>query len=245
MSSAGSNSAIFVGATSYPGTVYYVILASGTPTAWITPSQIYSKNLPSSIAYGNASSARIATGVNIVANFVVKSLSTQSSYIIGAYLNSTVGISIITYRNFSTTQASNGASIKLAMKNMLDTTVFLSYLSDVWRIKVGRIGVLTIQESLTTLQTTFTSAVMNSRIYVYEVVVAPDVEDDSVKPIDLLNTHTKDSTQRAMLLSFVPDYITFYTESTREIIPAKPKSRLPLVAISVSHDTVVVMVSMW
>lgn len=221
------------------------MLASGTPTAWITPSQIYNKNLTSSIAYGNAGSARNTSGVNIIANFVVKSLSTQSNYIIGAYLNSTVGISTIVYRNFSTTQASNGASIKLAMKNTLNVTAFLSVLSDVWRIKASRIGVLTVQETLNALSTTYTSSVMNTRIYVYEIVVAPDVDDDSVKPIDLLNTYTKDNAQRDMLLSFVPDYITFYTETTREIIPAKPKSRQPLEAVSVSHDTVVVRVNMW
>ena len=236
---------MFVGSTSYSGIVYYVVLASGTLTTTITPSQIYNKNLSSSITYGNASSANNLTGVNIVANFTVRSLSTQSNYIIAAYLNSTVGISDIVYRNFSTTQASNGAAIKLAMNNLLNTTALLSALSNVWRIQVSRIGVLTIQSTLNSLQATYTSSVMNTRIYVYEIVVAPDIEDDSIRPIDLLNTYTQDSAQRDMLLSFVPDYITSYTETTREIVPAKPKSRLPLQAVSVSHGTVVVRVNMW
>lgn len=175
----------------------------------------------------------------------MKKLSTQSSYIIGAYLNSTVGISAILYRNFSTTQASNGASIKMAMSAIVNTTAFLSALSDVWRIKVGRIGVLTVQESLNTLQTTYTSSVMNSRIFVYEIVVAPDIEDDSVRPIDLLSAYTKDYSQKDMLYASMNNYITFYTETIREIISAKPKPRLLISAESVSHDSTSIKVSMW
>jgi hypothetical protein len=86
---------------------------------------------------------------------------------------------------------------------------------------------------------------MNNRTYVYEIVVAPDVNDNTVRPIDLLNTFLKSTSQQAMLLSFVPQYITTYTSTTREIIPAKPRSRAPPVVIAASHDTVTVQAKMW
>ena len=48
-----------------------------------------------------------------------------------------------------------------------------------------------------------------------------------------------------MLLSFVSQYVTTYTSNTREIIPAKPRSRSPAVVLAASHDTVTVQAKMW
>jgi hypothetical protein len=86
---------------------------------------------------------------------------------------------------------------------------------------------------------------MNNRTYVYEIVVAPDTTDDSVKPISLLNAFVKSASQKAMLSSFVPDYISTYASTTREIIPAKPRVRKDCDLLAVSHDTVTVQVHMW
>jgi hypothetical protein len=151
VSLAGANSGTFVATTSTSGTIYYAILASGTPTANITQVQIYNLNLTNAVAYGSANSSLNSSGVNTVSNFTVKALSTQTSYIIAAYLNSTVGASAIVFQNFSTTQASNGASVKIALKNPANITQLLYVLSNVWRIQLERIGVLTVQETMVSL----------------------------------------------------------------------------------------------
>jgi hypothetical protein len=95
--SVGANSATFSGATSIVGTLFYVVLPTGTPTSSITQSQIYSNNLTNAIQYGNSTAALNSSGVNIF-NFVARPLSSQTNFIIGAYLNSTLGASPILFR---------------------------------------------------------------------------------------------------------------------------------------------------
>jgi hypothetical protein len=167
VSSTGSNTANFIATTSTSGTIYYAILASGTPTNNIKQSQIYNKNLSNVIVFGNANSSLNTSGVNTISNFVVNSLIAQTNYIIAAYLNSTVGNSAIVYQNFSTSKASNGASIKLAFSSPVNVTTLFSVLSNVWRIQLNRIGVLTNPSTLTALQGSFSSSVMNNRTYIY------------------------------------------------------------------------------
>jgi len=116
-----------------------------------------------------------------------------------AYLNSTVGISSIIFKNFSTGKSSNGAAIKLAMSSMVNNTAFLVAFSNVLRIQSSRISVLTVTSTLANLQTTYQSSVMNNRSYIYDVVIAPDRNDDSVRPIDLLNNFIASTSAKAML----------------------------------------------
>lgn len=144
------------------------------------------------------------SGVNIIAPFVINSLSVQTNYIIGAYLNSTVGSSPIVFQNFSTDKASNGAAIKLAMSNPINITQLLSALSNVLRIKNGRIGLLTSPQLISNLSSTYTSTVMNNRSYIYEIVVAPDADDDSTSPISLLNNFIGSDSQKYMLSQLIP-----------------------------------------
>lgn len=86
---------------------------------------------------------------------------------------------------------------------------------------------------------------MNNRSYVYEIVVAPDITDDTTKPIDLLNAFLKSSSDMAMLQSLIPQYIMTYNSKTREIIPSKPRVRSAPRVVSASHDTVSVEVKFW
>lgn len=79
---------------------------------------------------------------------------------------------------------------------------------------------------------------MNSRAYVYEVVVAPDTEDDSKKPIDLLNDFVASTTDKYRLSTFVPQYFISYTSSTREIMPIKPQMRLNPMITQLSHNRI-------
>jgi hypothetical protein len=198
-SQVASNSATFIATTSDPGTIYYAVVASGTPQSTITQSLIYAKNVTNSVTYGSSTATLNTVGVNTVSNFTVTGLSAQITYLIAAYLNSTVGFSSIIFSNFTTAKASNGAVIKLAMSSIVNDTSFLTAFSNILRIDSKRIFILTVTSVLSNLQQTYQSTVMNNRSYIYEVVVAPDLSDDSIRPIDLLNSFALSSTEQAML----------------------------------------------
>jgi hypothetical protein len=146
-----SNSAVFTATTSDPGTIYYVVTASGTPQTSITQALISSQNVVNSITYGSSTSILNTVGVNTVSNFTVKGLSVQTTYLIAAYLNSTVGSSSLIFSNFTTAKSSNGAAIKLATISVVDKTNLLTSLSNVLRINSNRLYVLTVTSTLSTL----------------------------------------------------------------------------------------------
>jgi hypothetical protein len=245
VSGTGANHADLMATTSTNGTIYYAILSSGTPTGNITQSAIYSKNLSNAIAFGNSNATLNTSGVNTISSFTVKALIAQTNYIIAAYLNSTVGISTTVYQNFSTSNASNGASITLAMSTPVNVTTLLSALSNVWRIQLSRIGLLTSNQTLNTLQSSFSSSVMNNRSYVYEVVVAPDTTDDSITPLDLLNSFIASRSEISMLLQLIPQYVTTYKSQTRPITPTKPSVRAAPIILSASHEQISVHIKFW
>lgn len=212
----GSNTATFTITTSENGTVYYSIIQAGTPTDSITQESIYKRTISTSITYGNATaSVNSLKGVNILANFTATGLLAQKSFLLAVFVNSTIGNSDITFVLFNTTKSSNGAAIKISLNSIVNSTAFLTYLSNVLRIDVSRISILTIQETLLTSQANYVSSVMNSRSYVYDVILGPNQKDDSVKPLDTLNQFIASTYQIQMLLGFVPQLITAYTMTTR------------------------------
>lgn len=97
------------------------------------------------ILYGSSNAALNVSGVNTISEFTITSLIAQTKYIIAAYVNSTVGNSPIIYTNISTSKASNGAAIKLGMNNTIDVNALLLALSNVWRIKIDRLAIITNQ----------------------------------------------------------------------------------------------------
>lgn len=159
----GSNTAHFTATTSVSGTIYFVVLASGTPLTNITQTAIYAKTLSNAISYSSSVAALNTAGVNTVSNLTVSSLKAQHSYIIGAYINSTVGNSAIVFQKFTTAKASNGAAIKLAFTATINTTQLISYLSSVLRIQSNRISILTSDQIKSSLSSTYKSTVMNHR----------------------------------------------------------------------------------
>ena len=58
-------------------------------------------------------------------------------------MNSTLGLSVILFSNFTTAKASNGAAIKIAMSSVINVTTYISALSQVLSIVTTRIYVLT------------------------------------------------------------------------------------------------------
>jgi hypothetical protein len=198
------------------------------------------------ILYGSANAVlKSDSGVNTISKFTINSLIAQTKYIVAAYVNSTVGNSPIIFKNISTSKASNGAAIKLGMNNKIVVNTLLTSLSRVWRIKMDRLAVITPQDIQDTLQSTFTPQVMNSRTYVYEVVVAPDTEDDSKKPIDLLNDFVDSDDDQYKLKTSMPEFLTSYIPSTREIMPIKPKMRLDPKITQLSHNRIQLEVYTW
>ena len=197
------------------------------------------------ILYGNSKAALNTSGVNIISDFTILSLVAQTKYIVAAYVNTTIGNSPIIFKDISTNKASNGAAIKLGMSNKVVVDTLLQALSNVWRIKINRLAVITSQDTQDELQSSYTAQVMNSRTYVYEVVVAPDTEDDSKKPIDLLNDFVASADDKYKLFTFIGDYVTSYSSSTREIMPIKPKMRLDPKITQLSHNKIQLEVYTW
>ena len=44
---------------------------------------------------------------------------------------------------------------------------------------------------------------MNSRMYIYDTMIAPNPDDDSTRPFSLLRTFRKDSNAKNMLKEFI------------------------------------------
>lgn len=170
----GANTATFTTTTSYSGTVYYAVVAAGTPTSLVTTEKIYNNQINSAVSYGSGTASLQSSGVNTLAQLQVKGLKTQHNYTIAIYLNSTIGISTIFFKNFTTAKASNGAAIKIAMSTPINATSYVSALSQVLSIVASRIYILTPTQALATEQSTFQSSVMNNRYYVYDTIVAPN-----------------------------------------------------------------------
>ena len=107
-----------------------------------------------------------------------------TSYLIGAYLNSSIGVSNISFIVFKTKKSSNGASINIAFSAIETNASIINAISLTIRVLPSRINILTMSSILTTQQNAFNTAVMNTRQYVYEVVIGPNTQDDSVSPLE-------------------------------------------------------------
>lgn len=104
----------------------------------------------------------------------------------GAYVNTSVGISDIKFEVFHTKKSSNGAAMTISFTSIESNADIISALSRTLRIESDRINVMTMREVLTRQQSQYDSSVMNSRSYVFDIVVGPNSEDDSVSAIDVL-----------------------------------------------------------
>lgn len=104
----------------------------------------------------------------------------------GAYVNTTVGLSDTLFEVFHTDKSSNGAAIKIAFSAIETEEDVIEALSKVLRVAAERISVLTIREILITQSSEYDGTIMNDREYVFECVVGPNPEDDSVSPLETL-----------------------------------------------------------
>ena len=66
------------------------------------------------IAYGNVRTDVVNQISTIQATFTATGLESQTVYLVGAYVNTTVGVSDIEFKVFKTSKSSNGAAIKIS-----------------------------------------------------------------------------------------------------------------------------------
>lgn len=161
----------------------------GTEQATVTQKMIYDQNISTGVVY-NKTRAIISTigSVNILTDLNISGLEADKRYLIGVYLNSTVGISDIKFKEIQTQKSSNGAVIKICFNSIELNNTVLDTLSTILRLKSDRLSVFTMQMILLNISGSYSTQVMNSRRYVYEIVLAPNRFDDSIKPLESFNS---------------------------------------------------------
>lgn len=133
----------------------------------------------------NKTRATISTigSVNILTDLYLSGLEADKRYLIGVYLNSTVGLSDVKFKEIQTQKSSNGAVIKICFNSIEQNSTVMEALSTILRLKTDRLSVFTMQMILLNISTSYSTQVMNSRRYIYEVILAPNRFDDSIKPL--------------------------------------------------------------
>lgn len=236
-----SNSANFTAVLTEVGTLYYVVVPAGTPED-LKQSDIQNSSVGSMVSSGSSLATK---SINIVTSFQAPGLSSQSQYKLAAYLSSTVGDSDVTYLRFNTSQASNGAEMMIALNNIQTNATVLAAISKVLSIPLSRMAVLTFQTVLTNNSVTYNSTIMNTRNYVYKIVIAPNPVNETTSPIDLANSLKTNSSLQAKLLALLPSLNTAYNIYTREILAAKPRISKNVTIPILTYESVTVSLSFW
>ena len=248
-STVGANSAIFNCSVTEPGTIYFAVMEIGTNRNKVVQDQIYNESVATGVSYGRIKTAVVNEAVDIKAQFTATGLLAQTTYLVGAYVNTSVGISETVFQVFRTDKSSNGAAIKIAFTQIEDEDDIIEKLSQVLRISADRIFILTMEVIQVTHEGSFVTNIMNERQYEYEIAVGPDSEDDQVSPKELLDEFIDSKSQRDDLEEFLPSFIETYTMSTREIIPTVPEFRdgkQPAIdVVKVDYESVKIQVNMW
>ena len=128
---------------------------------------------------------------------------------------------------------------------LADQAAFIESLSIVLKILPERIYILTNTSIPVNLQSTYQSTVMKERAYIYDTLIAPNRNDDSVRPVDLLKTFKNDQSAKDDLKSLVPEYIQTYRSPVRQVFNTVPKIRSIIGINSRTYDTVNFTVSFW
>lgn len=219
----------------------------GTNRNKVLQASIFAADVDTGISYGSAKTSVASTIATIQANLTATGLSAQTTYLIGAYVNSSVGISDIKFEVFHTKKSSNGAAMTIGFTSIETNANVIDALSKSLRISTSRINIVTVRQLLTTQQSVFDSTVMNTRQFIFDIVVGPNPLDDSVNAIDLLNEFKNSDDQKKKMKTFLPSFITTYSISTREVILAIPRFRSSnqINVIAATYESVKVSVNLW
>jgi hypothetical protein len=80
---------------------------------------IFDQNIKTGVVYNKTRAVISSVGsVNILTDLILTGLEADKRYLIGAYLNSTVGISDIKFKEVQTLKSSNGAVIKICFNTI-------------------------------------------------------------------------------------------------------------------------------
>ncbi len=80
---------------------------------------IYDQNIKTGVVYNKTRAILNSMGsVNILADLFLSGLQSDKRYLIGVYLNSTVGLSDIKFKEVQTLKSSNGAVIKICFNSI-------------------------------------------------------------------------------------------------------------------------------
>lgn len=107
-------------------------------------------------------------------------------------------------------------------------------------------SVLTVEQILTNISTSHNNQVMNTRRYIYEIVLGPNTKDESIKPIDVFKGFISTATLQAKLLYLKPDLDLTYTMTCYEIIMSKPTIRVNNIVVEqLTSQNVKIVVQFW
>lgn len=106
----------------------------GTNRQKVKQSEIYAQSVDTGVSYGSARTNVERTISTVQSNLTAKGLLSQTTYLLGAYVNSSVGISDIKFEVFTTKKSSNGASITHAYSNVETNTDIINAVSKTLRI---------------------------------------------------------------------------------------------------------------
>ena len=80
---------------------------------------IFDQNIKTGLVYNKTRAVISSLGnVNIITPLILTGLESDKRYLIGAYVNSTVGISDIKFKEVQTLKSSNGAVIKICFNSI-------------------------------------------------------------------------------------------------------------------------------
>lgn len=80
---------------------------------------IFDQNIKTGVVYNKTRAVISSVGsVNILTELILTGLEADKRYLIGAYLNSTVGISDVKFKEVQTLKSSNGAVIKICFNTI-------------------------------------------------------------------------------------------------------------------------------
>ena len=118
------------------------------------------------------------------------------------------------FKEIQTQKSSNGAAIKICFNSIELNTTVVDTLSTVLRLKTDRLSVFTMQMILLNISSTYSTQVMNSRRYVYEVVLAPNRFDDSIKPLESFTSLIASKDLQTKVKQMIPSFDLTYSMTT-------------------------------
>jgi hypothetical protein len=107
-------------------------------------------------------------------------------------------------------------------------------------------SILTVEQILVNISSSHNNQVMNTRRYIYEIILGPNTKDESIKPIDVFKGFITSTTLQAKLLYLRSDLDLTYAMTCYEIIMSKPTIRVNNIVVQqLTSSNVKIIVQFW